>query len=233
MTKAHHPSNEDLTNYTNGTLRAGLATVISTHLEFCSFCKTKVQRLSDDLSHQFLSIEEQPHSEIDLEAEFHKMSPLIFSPLEEKVNKDNLVTGDITAREIHFDDKSFTLPKSLSSICTRYLDWRRFGENSAVCRVTDEANGNLLFIYVGPGDKIPEHGHEGSEYGCVLNGSFQSEGQFFSTGDFTVFHQETCHAPFTQSEDGCLVVVWLEKRLNFLTGILRPFNPLLWWYLNR
>lgn len=99
--------------------------------------------------------------------------------------------------------------------------------------MTQEINGSLLFIYVGPGEAIPEHGHAGKEYGCVIEGKFEGHGQNFSTGDFTFYDKNTHHSPKALSEEGCLVLVWLEKRLNFLSGPLKPLNPLLWWYLNR
>lgn len=227
----HHPKDQELQAYTDGTLISGLSVIISTHLEFCASCSDKVKKYNQKLSGDFFQSFEQSSSSLDLDAELSKLDNSLKNLSTQK--SENQGPQAPAVHQIHFDQMSFELPATLSSICSQYLDWRRFGEKSAVCRVTDEAKGNLLFIYVGPGEEIPEHGHEGSEFGCVIQGRFESEGQSYSTGDFALYDENIKHSPKALSDDGCLVVVWLEKRLNFLTGPLKPLNPVFWWYLNR
>ena len=229
MKKLYHPDIELIKKYESGELEAGLGLLVKTHLNNCEACRVRaeseLERQASDFFHSSDTTQISPDQSDDI---FNS----IFEKVEgaqPKVERNN-INGPATLK---FHDKTFLLPDTLSFVSDKDISWKEFGENSAVAQVTSGKAGGLFFIYLGPGETIPKHGHHGREYSYVLDGHYSSDGHRLDTGDFSTFEESDIHEPSTTSEDGCLVISWVENRLNFLHGIFAPLNRLLWWYLKR
>ncbi len=224
MNMLYHPENLVLNKYADGQLEPGISLLVTNHINHCQQCRNYISQKTDELSNRlFEEVSEKENSDdafndiLNLLDEEEKTSEVV---------EDNVIT-------VNFHDRKFELPKSMAFVKDTEVKWKEFGKECGVAQLSSGENGGLFFIYVGPGETIPDHGHSGREYSYVVAGSYQSNGQDLTTGDFSTFTESDHHAPVATSDDGCLVISWVENRLNFLPGILSPLNRLFWWYLKR
>ncbi|WP_412470191.1 MULTISPECIES: cupin domain-containing protein [unclassified Halobacteriovorax] len=228
MRKLYHPGIDLIKKYESGELDAGLGLLVKTHLNGCEACRmqaaSELEKQADEFFHSSSHVKLTQEDSDDI---FNNL----FNSIE--ASEPKLKKPAPGPSKISFHNKVFTLPDTLSFISDKEIHWKEFGQNSAVAQVTSGKAGGLFFIYLGPGETIPKHGHHGREYSYVLDGYYSSDGHKLETGDFSTFEESDTHEPSTTSEDGCLVISWVENRLNFLHGVFAPLNRLLWWYLKR
>lgn len=229
MNKLYHPDTNLIRDYVNAKLPAGASLLISTHLSECEHCQQHMATLTNEEAQVFFG-DDSEIKEDELDDAFESL----FNRIEDEENETivNIKAKQNTAT-INFGDKVFELPEKLAFAAEKNLNWKEFGNDCGVAQITEGAGGGLFFIYMGPGETVPEHGHSGREYSYVVDGYYYSEGTRLSNGDFSVFDEKDTHAPATASDEGCLVVSFVENRLNFFQGLLAPLNRLLWWYLKR
>lgn len=227
MNKLYHPDIKLLEEYVAGDLASGVSLLISTHLTDCEQCQREAAKLTKSSAHELFESEAQALDSNELDMAFDSL----FENIEEVTPplKDRTKTKPF----VKFGDKIIPLPEKLAFAAQKELTWKEFGNDCGVAQITDGIGGGLFFIYMGPGETVPEHGHSGCEYSYVVDGYYYSEGTKLSNGDFSVFNESDIHSPATASDEGCLVISFVENRLNFFQGLLAPLNRLLWWYLKR
>jgi putative transcriptional regulator len=220
----HHPDKILLEKYSAAELGGPLTSMISLHLEQCEECKVHYQQIFKS-SANTLAEEKLSFDGLDLDLAFQKLTQKIH-----ETNKTEFVsqTNDI---KITFNDKVFSLPNSLKFLNEQVIPWKEFGKQNAIAPVLSTKDGNFYLIYMGPGETVPTHSHTHVEYSYVLSGEYHDGQSTYSTGDFSI--NKTVHTPMATSDDGCLVLSWVEGRLNFFQGIFKPLNSILWWYLHR
>ena len=226
MTLKYHPDQKLLEQYATGGLGVGISLLVSAHLEHCQQCSKQMAHLTDRAVEKFM----MPASEVsyDLDNELNHL----LSKIDTIETYDDIAENNDVA-QISFLDKKFFLPKGMGHLASKELNWKEFGKNSRIAPVEVTEQGNLYFIYLDKNEEVPLHGHEGIEYSYVAAGSYASCSDVFNTGDFSSFDSHIKHAPKALSDDGCLVISWVEKRLNFFTGVFSPLNKLMWWYLHK
>lgn len=220
---SHHPPSELLKNFTEGSLDGSLASVISAHIEHCSSCQKYVYKIEQELSSSAFASVPPPVSTIDLNEAWNKLSSQMNEPTNIKPRAQS---------EITLDGMTFYLPRSLHKMAAKPLKWMAFGRGGKLCRLGHENGRSLFLIYLSANEEVPLHSHEGPEYSYVVAGNYSADGIQFDTGDFSISNKEIIHAPKAGSDDGCLLLSSVDKRLNYLHGWLKPFNGLLWWILN-
>jgi len=98
---------------------------------------------------------------------------------------------------------------------------------SAVTVPGQRQGHQVLLLRAGPGTLLPAHGHRGTEYTCVLAGSFSDQGGRFGAGDMIETGVDVDHQPITGPESDCVCLLAMEGRLR-LHGLLgRLLQPLL------
>lgn len=229
MNKYYHPDSNLLDQYVTGELKPGVASLLSPHLEHCEKCLSYVENKTNEKAALLNKVTLDNDINIDVDKYFDEIKDL----LDEKITDAHVQKEQESGPVLSFQDKNFVLPKVLSFALKDPLNWKEFGKNSRIAPVLTTEKGNLYFIYLDANEKIPSHRHESVEYSYVVAGSYESNGHKLQTGDFSTFDKNDEHAPMAVSEDGCLVVSWVEKRLNFFSGIFSPLNRLLWWYLHK
>ena len=226
MDKYYHPNDSLIAEYAKGTISPGLGLLVSAHIKQCEECFFKIENLS---AREAQSLKEaQGESPINLDEAFDALMGEIDEIVEPALQEE-----ESPAQTLHVKGQEFTLPLGLTFALEKPVNWKEFGKKSCIAPVMETERGNLYFIYLGPGEEIPNHDHEAVEYSYVVQGCYESQGHFLSTGTFSQFNNGEQHSPRAVSDDGCLVVSWVEKRLNFFTGVFYPLNKLLWWYLHK
>ncbi|EPZ49246.1 anti-sigma factor, putative, ChrR family [Bacteriovorax sp. BAL6_X] len=229
MKKLYHPDIELIKRFVTGELEAGPGLLVKAHLNNCEDCRIQAESEFESQANNFFYTNSNLKLEKDVTDDIFNFILDKAECTKAKVESNNIHKPPI----VKFQNKTFSLPETFSFISDKDISWKEFGKNSAVAQVTSGKTGGLYFIYLGPGETIPKHGHHGREYSYVLDGYYSSNGHKLDTGDFSTFEESDIHEPSTTSEDGCLVVSWVENRLNFLHGVFTPLNQLLWWYLKR
>lgn len=221
-----HPQENLIKAFSKGDLIPPLAAMVSAHIEKCTACRVSYNEL--------LKLEAK-----SLENEVHDLSvgdvDVFFDSVINKISSvhEPLLGGAVEDAEIEISGKIVKLPRALNFLKDQNIPWKEFGKKNAIAPVTTTQEGNFYLIYIGPGEKVPNHGHSGLEYSYVAAGSYVDGISEFNTGDFSVSGSDHVHSPQATSSDGCLIISWVEGRLDYFHGILRPLNSLLWWYLHR
>lgn len=222
----HHPDLKLIDRLAKGEIISPLGTMLSAHIELCSSCREYYQQVIESDSSSLLDSNlALTENEIDS----------AFNLLMTKIDTDGVLDVPEVDDEavINISGESFVLPSALSFLKDEKIAWKEFGKKNAIAPISTSKDGNFYLIYIGPGESVPEHSHTQVEYSYVAAGSYEDGFSTFETGDFSLATHSDRHTPVATSHDGCLVISWVEGRLNYFKGIFSPLNRLLWWYLHR
>lgn len=222
-----HPQEQVIQAFAKGSLMSPIATMVSAHLEICKICEAHYRSLIDS---EAKSLENEAYnlSTSDMDKAFHSIMGKIDS---QAIDSYRDLNEDAVSIEI--SGQIIQLPRAMNFLKDQKIPWKEFGKKNAIAPVSMSPQGNFYLIYIGPGESVPQHDHSGLEYSYVAAGSYEDGISTFNTGDFSVSGSGYTHSPKATSSDGCLVISWVEGRLNYFDGILKPLNSLLWWYLHR
>ena len=214
MTILHHPSEETLTRYAAGTLEPGSRLVASVHLTGCAACRTRVMEY-EAIGGAILA--ELPLTPMAPEALARTLA-LIDAP--EPVTpprRERLAPPALT--------KSVDLPEPLYSCEIGPWRWVAPGIRWSRIRLPEAEAANVFLLRAGPGKRLPEHGHTGTELAQVLLGSFSEGGHRYQQGDLSEADSNVEHQPVVGSDSECICLIAVEGglRLRGLAGLLQPF----------
>ncbi len=222
-----HPQVHFIQAFAKGDLPSPVATMVSAHLEICEDCQSSYREMIR-LESKVLENEIYNLGKSELDKAFESVMGKIDSEMSKA--PENLSNENI---KIEISGQVIELPRAMNFLKDQKIAWKEFGKKNAIAPVSVGARGNFYLIYIGPGESVPHHDHSGLEYSYVAAGSYDDGISNFNTGDFSVSSSGYTHSPRATSADGCLVISWVEGRLNYFGGILKPLNSLLWWYLHR
>lgn len=218
MPITHHPPDDTVLRYANGTLPEAPAIVVATHLSFCAACRHRME------TYEMLG-----------GSMLETVAPATLSPdaLAATLAKLDTVTngggagtnGNPGPRNRPDLPSGMAWPQPL-----RHYDipgWRFVlpGVKWTALSLTGPEAGQLLLVRGVPGAKLPSHGHDGTEYTCVLTGSFSDSSGTYTVGDLIEATEDHDHQPIVGSESECVCVIAIEGhlRLHGLARLLQPF----------
>lgn len=234
MPITHHPPDDTVLRYANGTLPEAPAIVVATHLSFCADCRLRMQTYEMLGGSMLDAVPPATLSADALSATLAKLDAGIANGNEQAVlqptpprargalggtdagaarpQRPDLPTGmDWPQPLLHYDIPAwrFVMPG---------VKW------SALSFAGPEA-GQLLLVRGVPGAKLPAHGHDGTEYTCVLTGSFSDSTGTYTAGDLIEATEDHDHQPIVGPEAECVCVIAIEGhlRLHGLARLLQPF----------
>lgn len=228
----HHPNDTLILKFSKAEIFSPLASMVSAHIEKCYECREKYQNYLNQES-----LEEQ-NSKNDADLNGNDIANALHLVMN-KIGKENDILSPPKRIEevedffIEVSGEKIQLPRSMNFLKKQTIPWKEFGKKNAIAPVVVTKEGTFYLIYIGPGEAVPHHGHTEIEYSYVAAGAFEDGLSSYETGDFSFTNNTHYHTPKALSDDGCLVISWVEGRLNFFTGFLRPLNNLLWWYLHK
>jgi putative transcriptional regulator len=120
------------------------------------------------------------------------------------------------------------MPLALRSYVGRHLagaiQWRSLLPGIRMCRVTNDAGTDALFLRCRPGKAIPSHTHGGVEAVLVLQGGFHDQNGDYVRGDLAVADSTIDHRPVADGPDECIIFMVLAAPVK-LTGPIGRFIP--------
>jgi putative transcriptional regulator len=223
----NHPGDELLSSFSAGSLPLGQALCVSTHVEFCTNCGQKLQRLNQvggelmlqlspatvpyDLKNAVLNkIDEQPES---LEYD----------------ERDMFYSREGSASSGSSGSGNSSVPKCLQQfVKSNYQNmvWKRVAKSIHNIELfRDDESAKVEMLKIRHGGSATTHSHLGDEYTVVLEGSFSDEDGLYQQGDFLVRNSSDVHTPVVTLDRDCICLAVSEAPLQFTGFFKRLLNP--------
>lgn len=193
-TLRHHPDSATLMSFAAGALAEPLAAACSAHASMCAQCRNELRDM-ELLGATLLG--SAPASGGRL--------PAPVKPAEARPGSHRGAGGGDTGE----------LPAPLArryGLALDQIPWKRLAPGVWQHRLalSPGAQGELYFIKLAPGCRLPLHGHTGAELTVVLTGAFTDASGEFRRGDLQDIDGATEHQPLGDREEGCICLVAAE-----------------------
>lgn len=212
MSITHHPSDDILGRYAAGALDAGQRLVVDVHAASCRRCRGLLDALSCIGGEAV-----EAAAPVDMtEAAFEQVMAraLVSTPAPMQAN----------APDADLEDGPLPLPLRNYAIGKR----RRLapGVSLRPIALPLPSASRVFLLRSAPGTKMLEHTHSGTEFTCVLKGSFAHENGRFLPGDFDYGDPEVDHEPVVTADGVCVCLVAMTGELEprgWFGRIIAPF----------
>ena len=209
-----HPRDELLATYSAGSLPLSQALCVSTHLEHCSECTRKLQRLN------------RVGSELMQQLAPAKVSEDLKEQLFDRLDFLNETEDENDAQQ-----PASSIPRCLRQFVPKNyesLQWRRVSADIHSIELCRDYNGaRVELLKIRPGGKAHTHTHLGDEYTVILEGSFSDESGRYGEGDFLLRDQNDRHTPVATQDRECICLAVTEGPIQFTGFFGRLLNPLM------
>jgi putative transcriptional regulator len=211
VTIRHHLDDATIIAYAAGTLGEGLSIAVASHLAFCSECRAAV-RAAERVGGHLLTEDEKPVSDACRSATLASLDGIMVQKPRAKG----------AAGEVPTVIASLIDNQPLDS-----LKWKAKGPGIAVYDIamSPGSNTRLQLLKVGPGKKLPEHGHGGEELTVILRGSYSDHTGKYQRGDIADLDEEIEHQPVVDSDVDCICLIATEAPARFRSFWARLAQP--------
>ncbi|CAM4186482.1 ChrR family anti-sigma-E factor [Pseudoalteromonas byunsanensis] len=208
----HHPTEQLLTQFSQGELPATLSIAVSAHLELCECCRAKVESLEKRHAEQLFTL---PSNDIE-EDDFADLFAQITSNDEIDIPKPS------EPKTLEYQNKTVSLPRAIANM--QRGNFVQLGKLARSRLQLDDGELRASLLQIGAGGEIPHHTHTGFELTLLLDGEFSDESGSYVPGDFIWLDGRHHHSPATQS--GCLCFTVVNSALHFNKGLSKLLNPI-------
>ncbi|MEX3007185.1 ChrR family anti-sigma-E factor [Hoeflea sp. TYP-13] len=219
MSIHHHLDDASLMRYASGDLDPAFCVIVASHLAMCEGCR-KAVRLAEAVGGDCLDRTEEASLSAD---SFARLSQMIDAEAGRQTPAP--AAAKASAADIRSD-----VPLPLQSLIGNSLDdvnWQWVVPGVQRHRIELAGTGSSLFMLkIGPGRKMPEHGHGGTEMTLVLSGSYRDAIGRFGPGDIADLDEHVEHQPAVDSDDPCICLVATEEPTRFKGFVSRLMQPL-------
>jgi putative transcriptional regulator len=201
MSITHHPSDEILGQYATGRLGGAQRLVIDVHAASCPRCRRTLE-VFGCLGGEAL----EAAAPVDMaENAFDRvmMRALASTPVDKQSNS---AVADLEDGPLPSALRNFPIGKR-----------RRIapGVSLRPIALPFPSESRLFLLRSAPGTTMLEHTHSGTEFTCVLTGSFAHEKGRYGPGDFDFGDSDVDHKPVVTDDGVCVCLV-------AMTGDLKP-----------
>jgi putative transcriptional regulator len=207
MTITHHPSDMTLAAFAAGTLDAGRALVVSTHLVTCPACRSAVRVFEHARG---VVLQDTPPVPMAADALEHALREISADPPIRLPRDDSAVMQEAYPFS--------TYPLGAWRRIGSGLRWRSVG-------VPAEQGTRVFMLKAAPGIRIPHHAHAGLEWTCVLQGAFRHERGRYGAGDFDEADEAVEHRPVVEDGEECICLVALQGQIQLKSWMGRLMQP--------
>jgi putative transcriptional regulator len=215
VTITHHLDDATLLAYAAGTLGEAHGFAAATHLAYCAACRAGV-RQAESLGGELLQSEGATAvTDTCRAATLASLDAIAPAPVREAKASANGLPA--------------VLCNLLGNQPLEALKWKTKAPGIASFEIplSSKSNTHLQLLRIGPGKKLPEHGHGGEEITVVLQGSYSDQSGRFSAGDVADVDEDVEHQPIVDSESSCICLVATEAPTRFKSFWARLAQPLM------
>jgi putative transcriptional regulator len=190
----HHPDSATLMSFAAGALAEPLAAACSVHASMCATCREDLRDM-ELLGAALLGTTGGSGARV--------RAPVKPLEAQERPERDSLNKA-----------KANELPAPLArkyGLALDQIPWKRLapGVWQHHLALSPGAQGELYFIKLAPGCRLPLHGHTGAELTVVLTGAFSDASGEFRRGDLQDIDKIE-HQPLGDRDEGCVCLVAAE-----------------------
>lgn len=228
MTARHHATDETLMRYAAGRLPAAPARVVAVHLAGCPTCRARLSTfeavggaLLDEIEPVSMPADAYARALSAIEAENRPVDTRQFAS-----GQDGRMPGAPGRRAMADLPGGFAVPEPLRDCEIGPWRWIGIGVRASAIRLPEDPEARLTLLRVGPGRKLPEHGHFGTEFTQVLVGSFSDGFGRYMPGDLSEMDHDIEHQPVVDPEMECICLAALEggmRLTGFFGRLVQPF----------
>ena len=208
MTVMHHPSDETLAAFAAGALDEPRAVVVATHVSMCAHC-AGAMRAFEHVGGALL--------------EAAAPAAMSAGALERAMVQLDRTSPDTAGAPIN--------PAELLPAPLRYYPvgrWRRVGGGLLTCPVHVPVHGDVRVFLLkgGPGTRLLQHRHTGTEWTCVIHGAYRDARRRYGPGDFDEVDESIEHYQVVEEGETCIAVVAMQGDIRlrgWLGRLLQPF----------
>ena len=211
----HHLHPEILMSYAAGNASESFSLIVASHITICDKCRKDVS-LFEDIGGKVLEESLSVATNSDT-------LDIILSKLDDYSN-DNEASSSAEKNSI-FKNIPVVLHKMLPEGNTLTEKWKKgIGGIKYFDINIDGSNkdSHARMLYIPPGKKLPNHGHESQEITLVLEGGFTDENGHYNSGDVAIEDEHNTHTPIADAIKGCVCLTVYEGNLKF-KGFFGPF----------
>jgi putative transcriptional regulator len=207
----HHLDEATIIAHAAGTLGEAHGFAAATHIAYCSQCRAAL-REAESLGGQIL--EEQEMSGVSDACRAATLASL------------DAIAPAQKAKSAH-GELPVVLRNLLGSHELDSLKWRHKapGVSTYEIPLSSRSNTHLQLLRIGPGKKMPEHGHGGEELTVILRGSYSDHTGRYTTGDVADLDEDIEHQPKVDSDVDCICLVATEAPTRFKSVWARLAQP--------
>jgi putative transcriptional regulator len=190
----HHPSDESVLAYANGSLKRTLALALGAHLESCATCRESLA-VAEALGGA--ALDSTPAAELPEEA---------FARALERLDQVAPASTSTTPRPF---------AERIGTVKQRWL-----APGIWIHPILKDGAQRAYILGAAPGKMLPRHGHKGLEMTQVLKGVFFDSATRYGPGDFLEADEEVEHSLRVGPEEACICLVASEGVPRGLSGLL-------------
>lgn len=210
-----HLDDTTLMSYSAGTLGEPLAAAVAAHVSLCARCRQELKTM-DVFGAALMA---------DVSREDATKVQTLRRPSDVAPTPGNGDRAGMTSRLSNGE-----LPEPIArkyGLTIDTIPWRRLGPGVWHHRLTMSpgVTGDLRFLKIAAGRRMPEHGHGGTELTLVLDGSFDDETGTYRRGDIQDVDGDVEHRPVASEQTGCICLVAAEQPARFKGIISRLIQP--------
>ncbi|WP_299494519.1 ChrR family anti-sigma-E factor [uncultured Shewanella sp.] len=216
----HHPSDALLTRFIEADLTISLSVIVSSHVEMCPACQSKVAKLTQQAASSYFDdlddLHQLDNNDTLSDDVLHMMGQITSAEQDTPLNLPKNVT------EIEIEGKRLSLPHALKSIALK--DWQGLGKISRARLNIEDDERRMSLLSIAKNGSVPCHTHKGFEITLLLQGSFEDEMGTYHAGDFIWLNNDHTHQPI--SKEGCVCLTVSNDALKFTQGMSQMLNPI-------
>ncbi|WP_022702379.1 ChrR family anti-sigma-E factor [Pseudorhodobacter ferrugineus] len=198
MSIRHHISDQLLMAYSSGQLPEAFNLVLAVHLSMCDDCRARLGAF-DSVGGVLLE-----------DCDLVTMADDSFVATLAKLTQ--------TATPVPRQHSSKTTPAPLMDYIGGDLSavkWRSIGMGVRQAILPTDKGASARLLYIPAGQKVPDHGHRGTELTLVLQGAFRDETDRFGPGDLEIANEDLNHQPIAEAGEACICLAATDAPLRF------------------
>lgn len=214
MNVSHHLDDATLLRYAGGDLDEAFLVLAASHLAMCGACRKAARQVEAVGGHLL-----EDAGEADL-------APGAFERLKARLEAGG---APVPAPRAALEPSEVPLP--LRRFIGDSLDnvpWKTVvpGLRRHPIRLAPETRSSLYMLHIGPGRRMPEHGHGGAEMTLILRGAYTDMMGRFGPGDVADLDEHVEHQPKVEGDAPCICLVATEAPTRFKSLVGRLLQPL-------
>lgn len=203
----HHPDDATIVSYAAGTLTEALSAIVAAHISMCPRCRDEVKDLELLGATLMLSTND------------------IGSPLAVPTAPETVV---VAQPKLETANSGLPIPIARAyGLSAAAIPWKRLGPGIWHHRLAlnPGVTGDLRLLRIGPGRRMPDHGHGGAELTLVIDGAYSDVTGIYRRGDIQDLDESIEHQPIVDQAAPCVCLIASEHPARFKGLFSRLFQP--------